>query len=135
MHQSSNSSPPIDEIECIKYAQTFIDIHNTITFPRCPCSSRKDNGCVIASVNSSRFRLYACADDGKVDSEHIATFDWITIERYYVREEEFIFEYKRETMKSAKPIKLQTEFAPFMYDCFDCIFRELKLTNQVIKMN
>ena len=32
-------------------------------------------------------------------------------------------------MKIAKPIKLQTSFGPFMYDCFECILRELQLTN------
>lgn len=79
--------------------------------------------------------MHACTDDGRLDSEHIATFDWPTIERYYVREEEFIFEYKRATMKSPKAITLHTEFGQFMYDCFDCIFHELKLTIQAMKMN
>ena len=82
-------------------------------------------------MNSIRLRLFACAEDGKIDSDHIATFDWPSIERYYVRDDEFIFEYKRATMKLAKAIKLQTEFAPFMYDCFDCLFQELQLTNRV----
>jgi hypothetical protein len=33
-------------------------------------------------------------------------------------------------MKIAKSIKLQTSFGPFMYDCFECILRELQLTKQ-----
>lgn len=102
-----------------------------MTFPLCPCSSRKDNGYVIPSLNSIRLRLSACDANGKIDTDHIATFDWTSIERYYVHDNEFIFEYKRASMKSAKPIKLQTEFAQFMYDCFDCLFRELQLINQV----
>ena len=32
-------------------------------------------------------------------------------------------------MKIAKPVKLQTPFAQFMYDCFECILRELQLTS------
>ncbi len=125
----------MDEIEYIKYAQTLTDIYNTITFPLCPCSSRKDNGYVILSLNSTRLRLHACSNDGKLEENQIANFDWITIERYYVHEQDFIFEYKRSTMKIAKPITLQTLFGQFMYDCFDCIFRELQLTNNVIKQD
>ncbi len=140
MSQSENftidqrsSLKTFDELEFIKYAQTLTDIYNTITFPLCPCSSRKDNGCVILSLNSTRLRLHACSEDGKLEADQIANFDWITIERYYVYEEGFVFEYKRSTMKTAKAVKLQTLFGQFMYDCFDCIFRELQLTNQIIK--
>lgn len=118
-----------DEIEYIKYAQTFTDIYNTITFPLCPCSSRKDNGCVIVSLNSTRLRLHACSDEGQLEANQVADFQWSTIGRYCVDEQCFIFEYKRSTMKTAKPIKLQTAFATFMYDCFECILRELQLTN------
>ncbi len=124
-----------DKIEYIKYAQTFTDIYNTITFPLCPCSSRKDNGCVILSLNSTRLRLHACSDDGKLDLDHIANFDWITIGRYYIAEEYFIFEYKRSTMNTAKSVKLKTLFGRFMYDCFDCIFRELQLKNNTNKQD
>ncbi len=86
---------------------------------------------MILSLNSTRLRLHACTNDGQLDANHIANFDWNTIERYYVQEPDFIFEYKRSTMKSAKPVKLQTLFGQFMYDCFDCIFRELQLTNHM----
>ncbi|CAF1256454.1 unnamed protein product [Adineta steineri] len=118
-----------DEIEYIKYAQTFTDIYNTTTFPLCPCSSRKDNGCVILSVNSTRLRLHACSDDGQLEPNQIADFDWTTIGRYCIDEQYFIFEYKRSTMKVPKPVKLQSPFGQFMYDCFECILRELQLTN------
>ncbi|CAF1045004.1 unnamed protein product [Rotaria sp. Silwood1] len=117
-----------DEIEYIKYAQTFTDIYNTITFPLCPCSSRKDNGCVILSLNSTRLRLHACTDDGQLETNQIADFEWTIIGRYCVDEQYFIFEYKRSTMKTAKPVKLQTPFGQFMYDCFECILNELQLT-------
>ena len=30
-------------------------------------------------------------------------------------------------MKVVKPVKLQTPFGQFMYDCFECILRELQL--------
>jgi hypothetical protein len=33
-------------------------------------------------------------------------------------------------MKVAKPVKLQTPFGQFMYDCFECILRELQLNNK-----
>jgi hypothetical protein len=38
-------------------------------------------------------------------------------------------------MKTAKPIKLQTLFGQFMYDCFECILRELQIiqTNKINK--
>lgn len=116
-----------DEIEYIKYAQTSTDIYNTITFPLCPCSSRKDNGYVIVSLNSTRLRLHACSDDGQLEADQIADFEWSTIGRYCVDEQHFIFEYKRSTMKVAKPVKLQTPFGHFMYDCFECILRELQV--------
>jgi len=118
-----------DEIEYIKYAQTFIDIYNTITFPACPCSSRKDNGYVILSLNSTRLRLHACSDDGQLEVNQIADFDWSTIGRFCIDEQNFIFEYKRSTMKVAKPVKLQTLFAQFMLDCFECIVKELQINN------
>lgn len=95
----------------------------------CPCSSRKDNGCVIVSLNSTRLRLHACSDDGQLEANQIADFEWSTIGRYCIDEQCFIFEYKRSTMKVPKPVKLQTPFAPFMYDCFECILRELQITN------
>jgi hypothetical protein len=38
-------------------------------------------------------------------------------------------------MKIAKAITLQTLFGQFMYDCFDRIFQELKLTNNMIKQD
>lgn len=125
----------LDETNLIKYAQTLTDIYNIITFPLCPCSSRKDNGCVILSLNSTRLRLHACSDDGKLEENQVADFDWKTIERYYVNDQSFIFEYKRSTMKVAKAITLKTLFGPFMYDCFDCIFRELQLTNNMLKQD
>ena len=40
----------LSETEYIKYAQTLSDIYNTIYFPLCPCSSRKNNDCVILSL-------------------------------------------------------------------------------------
>ncbi len=119
-----------DEIEYIKYAQTFTELYNTITFPLCPCSSRKDNGCVILSLNSTRLRLHACSDDGQLEANQIADFQWPTIGRYCVDEQYFIFEYKRSTMKNAKPVKLQSPFGQFMYDCFECILRELQLNTK-----
>ncbi|CAF3708997.1 unnamed protein product [Rotaria sordida] len=122
-----------NEIEYIKYAQTFTDIYNTITFPLCPCNSRKNNGCVIVSLNSTRLRLHACSDNGKLEENQIADFDWIIIERYYLEDQYFIFEYKRSTMKIAKSIKLQTLFGQFMFDCFECILRELQLMNNMNK--
>ncbi|CAF0929168.1 unnamed protein product [Adineta steineri] len=124
-----------NEIEYIKYAQTLTDIYNTITFPSCPCSSRKDNGCIILSLNSTRLRLHACSNDGQLDSDHIANFDWTNIEQYYISGEYFIFEYKRSTMNTAKAIKLQTPFAQFMYDCFECILRELQTTIKQIEQH
>lgn len=33
-------------------------------------------------------------------------------------------------MKVAKPVKLQTPFGPFMYNCFECILRELQITTK-----
>ncbi|CAF4640526.1 unnamed protein product [Rotaria socialis] len=122
-----------DEIEYIKYAQTLTDIYNTITFPLCPCSSRKDNGCVIVSLNSARLRLHACSDDGKLEEGHIADFEWEIIERYYIQGQYFIFQYKRSTMDTAKPVKLQTLFTQFMYDCFQCIYREIQSINNINK--
>ncbi|CAF0757501.1 unnamed protein product [Adineta ricciae] len=112
-----------DEVEFIKYAQSLTDIYNTITFPPCPCSSRKNNGHVILSVNPTRLRLHACTDDGQLDSEQIANFDWSIIGRHYLVDKGFAFEYKRSTMKT---IKLQTSFGQFMFDCFECILGELK---------
>jgi hypothetical protein len=32
-------------------------------------------------------------------------------------------------MKNVKPVKLQSPFGQFMYDCFECILRELQLTH------
>lgn len=124
-----------DEIEYIKYAQTFTDIYNIITFPLCPCSSRKDNGCVIVSLNSTRLRLHACSDDGQLESNQIADFDWSTIGRYCLDEQNFIFEYKRSTMKVPKPVTLQTPFGQFMLDCFECILRELQLNDTTNQSN
>ncbi|UJR22229.1 hypothetical protein I4U23_025292 [Adineta vaga] len=115
-----------DEAEYIKYAQSLTDIYNTITFPQCPCSSRKDNDYVILSLNSTRIHLHACTKDGQLDSEQIANFDWNTIGRYYLVDDGFIFEYKRSTVKS---IKLQTLFGQFMLDCFECILNELQSLN------
>ncbi len=120
----------MDEIQFIKYAQTLNDIYNTITFPFCPCSSRKDNGCVILSLNSTHLRLYACSNDGKLEDNSIADFDWIIIGKFYVQEDSFVFEYKRSNMKQIKLVKLQTLFPQYMYDCFECIVREHELTNE-----
>ncbi|CAF4465464.1 unnamed protein product, partial [Rotaria magnacalcarata] len=78
-----------DETEYIKYAQTFTEIYNTIAFPLCPCSSRKDNGCVVVSLNSTRLRLHACSDDGQLEANQIADFEWTTIGRYCVDEQYF----------------------------------------------
>ncbi|CAF2055378.1 unnamed protein product [Rotaria magnacalcarata] len=122
-----------DEIEYIKYAQTLTDIYNTITFPLCPCSSRKDNGCIIVSLNSARLRLHACSADGKLEEGHTADFEWAIIQRYYIQGQYFIFEYKRSTMDTAKPVKLQTLFTQFMYDCFQCIYREIQAINNMNK--
>jgi hypothetical protein len=83
---------------------------------------------VIVSLNSTRLRLHACSNDGKLENDQIANFDWMTIGKFYVQEEYFIFEYKRSTMKAIKSIKLQTLFAQFMYDCCECIVRELEVT-------
>jgi hypothetical protein len=74
-------------------------------------------------VNSQRLRLHACSDDGQLESNQIADFEWST--------QYFIFEYKRSTMKVAKPVKLQTLFPMFMYDCFECILRELQISNNL----
>jgi hypothetical protein len=38
-------------------------------------------------------------------------------------------------MKIAKAIILKTLFGQFMYDCFDCIFQELQLTNKITKQD
>jgi hypothetical protein len=38
-------------------------------------------------------------------------------------------------MKVAKPVKLQTPFGQFMYDCFECILRELQLTTTKDELN
>ncbi|CAF5023695.1 unnamed protein product, partial [Rotaria sp. Silwood1] len=120
-----------NEIEYIKYAQTFTDIYNTITFPLCLCSSHKNNGCVIVSLNFTRLRLHACSNDGKLDENQIADFDWKIIGQYYLEKQYFIFEYKRSTMNITKSIKLQTSFGQYMYDCFECIHRELQLINNM----
>ncbi|CAF1368816.1 unnamed protein product [Rotaria sp. Silwood1] len=120
-----------NEIEYIKYAQTFTDIYNTITFPLCLCSSHKNNGCVIVSLNITRLRLHACSTDGKLDENQIADFDWTIIGQYYLEKQYFIFEYKRSTMNITKSIKLQTSFGQYMYDCFECIHRELQLINNM----
>ena len=61
----------------------------------------------------------------------MAEFDWKIIENYYVQEHYFIFEYKRSTMTIAKSVKLQTPFAQFMHDCFQCILRELQLISNM----
>lgn len=124
-----------DEVEYIKYAQTLTNIYNTIHFPTCPCSSRKDNGFVIVSLNSHRLRLHACSEDGQLEENQVADFEWSTIGRYCIDETYFIFEYKRSAMKVAKPVKLQTHFAAFMFDCFECILNELQLNSNVNKPN
>jgi hypothetical protein len=36
-------------------------------------------------------------------------------------------------MKAAKSIKLQTPYGQFMYDCFQCILRELQLLTKMDK--
>jgi hypothetical protein len=38
-------------------------------------------------------------------------------------------------MNTAKSVKLKTLFGRFMYDCFDCIFRELQLKNNTNKQD
>jgi hypothetical protein len=124
------AAKPSNEVEFIKYAQTLTDVYNTIAFPPCSCSSRKDNGCVIVSVNSNRLRLHGCSDDGKLDSEQIANFEWEVLGRYYVAADGFVFEYKRPAMKNAKPVTLKTAYGQFMYDCFECILRELQLSDK-----
>ena len=79
-------------------------------------------------MNSTRLRLHACSDDGQLETDQLADFEWTTIGRYCVDEQYFIFEYKRSAMKIAKPVKLQTPFGQFMHDCFECILRELQLS-------
>lgn len=130
MYKYRSAIKPSNELEFIKYAQTLTDVYNTITFPACPCSSRKDNGCVIVSVNATRLRLHACSDEGQLDSEQIANFEWDTLGRYYLDEDGFVFEYKRSTMTNAKTVKLQTAFAQFMHDCFACILQELQSSDK-----
>ncbi|CAF4591644.1 unnamed protein product, partial [Rotaria magnacalcarata] len=64
---------------------------------------------------------------------HTADFEWAIIQRYYIQGQYFIFEYKRSTMDTAKPVKLQTLFTQFMYDCFQCIYREIQAINNMNK--
>ena len=129
-HHSQTISNKSDKIQFIQHAQTLTDIYNTTNFPPCSCSSRKDNGHVITSINAERLRLSACDERGQIDTNHIANFDWSIIEKFYVKDDDLVFEYKRSTMKYAKAVKLETFYAQSMYDCFDCIFRELQLNKQ-----
>ncbi|KAJ8304947.1 hypothetical protein KUTeg_018530 [Tegillarca granosa] len=100
-----------------------LDGYGEVTFPHCPCDSRKD-GHVIAIVSMESFRLQACKTDGVPESQ-VIEFQWKDIKTYDIEEEgmSFTFEYNRPG-KKPRVVQILTPYYVYMKDCFDRIYDE-----------
>ncbi|CAF1645460.1 unnamed protein product, partial [Didymodactylos carnosus] len=99
--------------------------------------SRKQNASVIMTINHRKLLMYACNTDEKIGQDQIAAFQWNEIVNYYIvdrkqknsdnKENLFIFEYKRSSMKINKTVQCSTFYSLYLYDCFERVFHELNL--------
>ncbi|XP_041370157.1 sorting nexin-27-like [Gigantopelta aegis] len=116
-----------DATKALEYLKIVrhLDGYGEITFPHCPCDSRKD-GHVIAIVGIECFKLQACKDDGTPESQ-VIEFSWKDVQSFEVDEEgmSFNFEYNRQG-KKPRIVKIQTQYYHFMCDCFEKVSEELE---------
>lgn len=92
--------------------------YGSIVFPHCPCDSRKD-GKVVPAVSINSFILYACLDDGTLQSQTVE-IKWDTIERWESDDEEmaFCFLYSRPD-KPSRWVKVQTPYVSIVVNWTD----------------
>jgi len=98
--------------------------YGEITFPHCPCDSRKD-GHITASVGYKFLRLQACRADGVLEDQ-VLEITWTDILEYALDADsgEFVFEYARPGKKPRR-VKIFSQYASFLYDCVARIKEEM----------
>nr|CAB3266460.1 sorting nexin-27-like [Phallusia mammillata] len=107
--------------------------YGSVTFPHCSCDSRK-RGHVIVNISSTAFKLFACTDDGEIESQ-VIEFEWPEMQNWEVKKDEdleesdekyisFCFQYQRGT-KKPRWVKVYSKYADYMNDCFSRVMTEI----------
>lgn len=99
--------------EYLNLARSLVG-YGDIVFPHCACDSRKE-GHVIPAVGIDSFRLYACREDGTLESQTVE-LKWETITRWESDDESmaFCFQYNR----LEKPARWVKVFTPYVSNFF-----------------
>ncbi|XP_078483744.1 sorting nexin-27-like [Ciona intestinalis] len=104
--------------------------YGCVIFPHCSCDSRK-RGHVIVNISYEAFKLFACTEDGELESQ-VIEFEWSEMKDWEVRksteDEEkisFCFQYQRGE-KKARWVKIFTTYEDYMFDCFSRVMTERK---------
>ncbi|XP_076803328.1 sorting nexin-27-like [Clavelina lepadiformis] len=103
--------------------------YGSVTFPHCACDSRK-RGHVVVNISYPSFKLFACTEDGELESQ-VIEFAWAEMKEWQVQEKGedvtggFCFQYQRGE-KKPRWVKVFTDYPEFMLDCFAQVLKEIE---------
>lgn len=104
-------------LECVSKAGDY----SSVTFPHCACDSRKQ-GHVIVRISFDHFKLFACTEDGHMESQ-VIDFAWAEMKEWSHEESVFRFHYQRAD-KKPRWVKIYSPYASYMHECFARVMDE-----------
>lgn len=93
--------------------------YNTVSFPHCPCDSRKD-GHVILSLSKQKISIQACTILGD-KQEQIKKFLWTNVSDFGIDATDQIFHFNISKNSSERKISLKSTHFDYMLQCFERI--------------
>jgi len=103
--------------------------YSSVSFPHCACDSRK-RGHVTCKISFDNFKLFACTEDGVMESQ-VIDFSWLEMKEWQITEDgHFQFQYERGN-KKPRWVTIQSKFSSYMNECFSRVLEERKWISQI----
>ena len=96
--------------------------YNTVTFPHCPCDSRKE-GHVILIITFNKIAIQACSTSGEKESQ-VKNFSWQHVSDFGSNEDDDVFHFTITKNNADRKISFKSPYSDYMQQVFDCISNE-----------